>query len=106
MISSKDGKEDEEYTNDDDHDNDFLVILFRSPMQHQLQNVRRNLTTSSVFGSSSSSSNSSTPTTDDDYDVDDDGECNSKNINRDYNHYHTGLSFLPNGPVNFPFLHD
>jgi len=91
LIASNedDDKVDEEYTtgndnhNDADDDDDCLVLLFRSPMQNQqLLNVGRNLTTYSVFGSSSSSDN----------DDDDD------------HHHHAGLTFLPNGPVNFPFL--
>lgn len=98
LISSQDDdKVDEEYTTENDNyndvdDDDCLVLLFRSPMQNpHLLNVGRNLTTYSVFGSSTSS--------------DEDVTSNSKNNNRSYNqHYYTGLTFLPNGPVNFPFL--
>lgn len=99
LISSSqnDDKVDEEYTdNDGNHndvdDDDCLVLLFRSPMQNpQLLNVGKNLTTHSVFGSSTSS--------------DEDDISNSKHNNLNYNHHHQkGLSFLPNGPVHFPFL--
>lgn len=78
----------------DDNDDECIVVLFRSPMsesesgsstKHKISDVG-NLTVSSVFG----------------HQADDGSNC--INSNDQQNNYYSGLSFLPNGPVNFPFL--
>lgn len=74
-------------------DDDCLVVLFRSPIVDgpdagaKQRRDAGNLTVSSVFGNQ------------------DDGEdCANVNHELDQNNQHNGLSFLSNGPVNFPFL--
>eukprot|EP00578_Thalassiosira_sp_NH16_P003967 CAMPEP_0181133540 /NCGR_PEP_ID=MMETSP1071-20121207/31584_1 /TAXON_ID=35127 /ORGANISM="Thalassiosira sp., Strain NH16" /LENGTH=390 /DNA_ID=CAMNT_0023219949 /DNA_START=57 /DNA_END=1229 /DNA_ORIENTATION=- len=72
-------------------DDGCLVVLFRSPMSESGKQISDagNLTISSVFGSQAD---------------DDKFNCNDTNNRRHRNDNHHGLSFLPNGPVNFPFL--
>ncbi len=79
--------------NEEANDDECLVVLFRSPIvggsgssNKQLGDVG-NLTVSSVYGSSK---------------VDDDNDQQQQTYTND--RYH-GLTFLPNGPVNFPSLH-
>lgn len=92
---------------DDIDDDECLVVLFRTPIvkestrsglkKQQDNNNVGNLTVSSVFGYSA---------------ADVDNNCNVDNAqqhqllqqqNRNNNNYN-GLTFLPNGPVNLPFL--
>jgi len=76
-------------------------VLFRTPIvkestrsglkKQQDNNNVGNLTVSSVFG----------------YSASDDNNCNVDNTHQQHNKrnsYYTGLSFLPNRPVNLPFL--
>ncbi len=75
---------------DDDDDEECLVILFRTPVASEsgaaARQTRRagNLTVSSVFGGGAGDGHRP------------DTRCR--------NDRHRGLSFLPDGPVNFPFL--
>lgn len=75
---------------DNVEDDECLVILFRSPVavgSGEKQRDGNNLTISSVFG----------------IHADDDDSFDNEQQQVQSNRYH-GLSFLSNGPVNFPFL--
>ena len=88
----------------DDVDDECLVVLFRSPIisdssgtgsMNKRNTDAGNLTVSSVFGYQSAG--------------DSDDNCKESSFNNNHNHNHQsskyyGLSFLPNGPVNLPFL--
>jgi len=78
------------------YDDDCLVLLFRSPIAAgSKQRVDTgNLTFTSVFDNQADSDNRDNP--DNDYEQ-------QQQQQQQTNRYH-GLSFLPNGPVNFPFL--
>lgn len=75
------------------NDDDCLVVLFRSPIASESDSAMNqnndagNLTISSVFGHQA-----------------DDSNCVTSNNQNHQDDYYHGLSFLPNGPVNFPFL--
>ena len=79
--------------NNNDDDDDCLVVLFRSTINGNSRTKKSgdigNLTVTSVFGCADDNDTTQSPT---------DDSSNAQN-----NYYH-GLSFLPNGPVNFPFL--
>lgn len=96
IIGEEDGVDEEE-------EEECLVVLFRSPilsestgpsgMKQRSYAAGGNLTVASVFGQQG----------DDDI-IDSDSNQHQQNNDISGNHYYRGLTFLPNGPVNFPFL--
>lgn len=92
---------------DDNEEEDCVVVLVRSPIggksetptdptQQKVGN-HANLTVTSVFGGDGSESDGTQRR-------DDEARVVESNPTSEVNRYYNGLSFLPNGPVNFPYL--